>query len=100
MKSMKEISRREFFKVAIKKAIPFLGLIATAPILNSCSKDDEPLGCNNSCMGTAQSGCGSTCSNSCVGTSQGGCGGGCNNTCKDACSEGCNDTAKSSSCSG
>lgn len=32
-----EISRREFFKVAIKKTIPFLGFIAIAPILNSCS---------------------------------------------------------------
>lgn len=95
-KEAMEISRREFFKVAIKKTIPFLGFIAIAPILNSCSKDDEPLGCNNSCMGTAQSGCGSTCSNSCVGTSKGGCGDGCKNGCKEGCSSGCDNTAKSS----
>ena len=70
-----DISRREFFKVAIKKAIPFLGLVVLAPaLLEACSKDDDPQGCNNSCMGTAQSGCGSTCSKGCTGSSQGGCG--------------------------
>jgi len=64
------ISRRDFLKVTIKKTIPFLGLVALAPnLLSSCSKDDEEvLGCNNSCTGTAQSGCGSDCSSSCVGT--------------------------------
>ena len=95
-----DISRREFFKVAIKKAIPFLGLVVLAPaLLEACSKDDDPQGCNNSCMGTAQSGCGSTCSKGCTGSSQGGCGCSCKSGCKESCSSGCDDTAKSSSCS-
>ena len=76
------ISRRKFVKEVIKRTIPFLGIVVVGPtILSSCSKDEEPLGCNNSCTGTAQSGCGSNCSNSCVGTSANGCGGGCKTTC-------------------
>ena len=94
------ISRRKFVKEVIKRTIPFLGIVVVGPtILSSCSKDEEPLGCNNSCTGTAQSGCGSNCSNSCVGTSANGCGGGCKTTCNDSCYDGCNDTAESSSCS-
>ena len=75
MKNKENISRRDFFKEALKRTIPFLGFVALPSIiLNSCSTDDEQLGCNNSCTGTAQSGCGTSCSNSCVGTSQNGCG--------------------------
>ena len=94
------ITRREFIKEAIKQTIPFLGIIVLAPsLLSACSKDDEPLGCKNSCTGTAQAGCGTSCSSSCVGTAQNGCGSGCSNTCKEGCNEECNNTAKSSSCS-
>lgn len=57
MKQQK-ITRREFFKASIKRTLPILGAIALGPaVLGSCSSDDGPLGCEGSCIGTAQEGC-------------------------------------------
>lgn len=73
-------SRREFFKETAKKTLPFLGIIALGPILNSCEPDDyEPLG------SSGPSGCGNSCSGSC----EGDCAGDCDDNCTADCWNGC-----------
>lgn len=89
---MKEdgMSRRKFFRYGTKRLLPFLGIVEFGGvILSSCSKEEDPLGCNNSCTGTAQIGCGNTCTNSCVGTNQNGCGSECTNSCQKECNNNC-----------
>ncbi len=66
------MNRRELFKTTLKRTLPFLGVIVCTPSLLSSCHDEELLGCNNSCVGSAQAGCGTSCSASCVGTSENG----------------------------
>lgn len=69
-------SRRQFFKKAGGKALPFLAFAAFgSSLLTSCG-EDEP---NNPNGGS--SGCGKSCS--------GGCDGGCSNNCDSLCGGDC-----------
>ena len=69
------ITRRQFFSKSAQRVIPILvGLAMPTAIFSSCDKDDDVMGCNNSCMGTAQASCGGTRSQTCVGSSKNGCG--------------------------
>lgn len=70
-------SRREFFKKAVKGALPILGVIALGPsVLSSCEKDDPDEWASSNSSG----GC-SSCSGSCKGK--------CDATCRHKCSGGC-----------
>lgn len=67
------LSRRQFFKNAGSKTLPFLAFAALgSSMLTSCDKD-EPDG--------GGSGCGKSCS--------GGCDDGCSNNCDDLCGGDC-----------
>ena len=76
--------RREFFKEAAKKALPILGLalMASTPILTSCSKD---WGCDDKCVGSCKSNCKGDCKMGCKDT----CSLGCTGSCDDECYGGC-----------
>lgn len=68
-------SRREFFKNAAKKALPFVAAIAMAsnPIVAK-AMEEAPMGCKH--------GCTAVCSTSAC---QGTCSGGCRFTCEHGC---------------
>lgn len=90
------LSRREFFKSAVKKALPILGTVAVVGLMiakptevkarrscggecsNGCTSNDCLSSCMNGCKGTC-SGCSGSCSGSCSG-----CSGGCTG-CKGSC---------------
>ena len=103
-------SRREFFKEASEKALPILGMaiLASTPILNSCTKDPDPSGCNgcsNNCEGSSTSSTCSSCSNNCENSSNSSgcpscsdnCSSGCNTECTNDCSSNCSNNANNSS---
>ena len=100
------ISRRDFFKKSIKKALPILAGIAFGPtLLAACNKEDEELekalncggGCNASCYNSSNSsscsscgnGCGSQCSNNSTSSTCTTCGNGCGKACSNDCTSGC-----------
>ena len=102
-------SRREFFKEASEKALPILGMaiLASTPILNSCTKDPDPSGCNgcsNNCEGSSISSTCSSCSNNCENSSTSSgcpscsdnCSSGCNTECTNDCSSNCSNSANNS----
>lgn len=67
-------SRREFFKKAVKGALPILGVIvfANAPAIISAS--EKSMGCNYGCTAVCStSACQGTCSGGCKTTCSGGC---------------------------
>lgn len=107
MKQNKRLqSRREFFKEASEKALPILGmaLLASTPILSSCTKDPDPSecnGCSNNCEGNStSSGC-SSCSNNCQNSSTSSgcdnCSSGCDSGCTNDCSVNCSNSANNTS---
>ena len=92
-------SRREFFKDAVKKALPIIGAIALAgsPIFAQAA-EKEPMGCLNYCKDCCMSSCRGTCSGDCKGSCQydckNGCKTSCRNTCKNGCSRSCTGTSR------
>ena len=90
---MKEnISRREFFKKAVKVTLPILGaaILPKIDLLanNSVSKAETPQTCyGSSCIGL----CTTTCHSGC----KGGCGETCTGSCKDQCGGNCSGSCKS-----
>lgn len=79
MKNNNLRSRREFFKVAVHKVLPVIGLISITNIpLFGISGITNDLSCNNGCTGT----CTGMCVKGCVGA------------CMDNCSRTCRYTAK------
>ncbi len=67
-------SRREFFKVAAKGALPIIGAIAIAAAPSVVKASKTPMGCRygctavcsgSLCQGTCQGGCRFTCTRSC-----------------------------------
>lgn len=79
-------NRREFFKLAAKKALPLLGLV-TLGGLPQTAEAKELLGdcsCSYSCSGS--------CSTNCTGECKYGCGSSCAGECKGYCSGGCKDS--------
>ncbi len=81
-------SRREFFKEAAKKALPFIGAIALAgaPVIAQAA-EKTVMGCNNYCAQHCSAGCAGTCSGRCEGSCKG-----CSGTCETACARGCSAT--------
>lgn len=78
-------SRREFFKNAVKTALPILGAIVLASNPVVAKAADETLDCNGSCSWGCGRVCSTGCSNSCSGSCSGGCKGGCSSSCKGTC---------------
>ena len=85
-------TRRQFFKKALSKALPIIGLFALTSVLplNLSARKKEQYckgcwsSCASNCSGTCDSGCkgcGSSCSNTCSST----CKGSCEVTCKGSC---------------
>lgn len=90
------LSRRDFFKKATKKTLPFLGAIVLGPALSlttltSCGCD----GCEAACMDNCEEGCVGSCQSSC----DGGCNGNATTTPCSGCSGGCSDSCSGSSTS-
>lgn len=89
-------SRRDFFKKAVKTALPILGMaiVASTPLKLFASQSD-PSGCDYGCVFGCSGGCGGGCSvscqNTCRGTCQGckGCSGSCSISCTTTCGGGC-----------
>lgn len=72
-------SRREFFKVAAKGALPILAFtVLGSSFLTSCQKPD-----------TTEKGCGSKCTGGCQSSCSGDCDGGCTNNCDGLCGGDC-----------
>ncbi len=89
-------SRREFFKKAVKGALPILGAIvlANAPVI-AHSAEDPPMGCTGTCYGGCKNGC-----TSCYTTCSGGCKNSCTScytTCSGSCKNSCFGTCAMSS---
>lgn len=86
-------SRREFFKVAAKKALPLIGAIALAssPVLVKAA-ESERMGCGMGfdCTYTCQG----SCKDGCKGDCKGSCKYGCNTRCVRACMDDCAGTCK------
>lgn len=61
-------SRREFFKKAVKAALPVVGAVVLASIPFEKAHSE----CYSSCMGYCV-GCSGSCKNTCHGSCQGGC---------------------------
>ena len=78
-------NRREFFKEATRKVLPFLGVIAlmSNPVIAK-AVESETMGCNSYCSQHCSSGCATSC-RGCQGT----CEHTCERTCSDACARGC-----------
>ena len=86
-------SRREFFKKAVKTALPIIAtvVLVSNPVASKAAKVAMGCesystgscyracyhGCNNTCMGT----CERTCQGSCIGTCRGTCTGSCTGSC-------------------
>ena len=84
-------SRREFFKSAAKKALPFIAAVALTsnPMVAKAIEESEPSGCDWGCSYGFKGGCGRSCSygcsGSCAGSCSGACKGGCQSSCKGTC---------------
>lgn len=99
------VTRRQFFKKAVKATLPIIGLFAFGNIslLSACSKDEEEDGSSSpSLPNGCYSGCTRVCSNDCSGECKGDCEAHCASGCSDACSQACTNSCKVTcrSCSG
>ena len=80
-------TRRAFFKQALRKSLPIIGVIALSNI--PVAANAEPLGCRdgsctNSCSGNCSGSCSGGCNDSCSGC-KGSCTGSCSNQCVNIC---------------
>ena len=76
-------SRRDFFKKAVKSALPILGVVvlASSPIV---SKAVTTMGCDYTCKTSCANDCYGSCRYACKST----CSGTCSGSCKTSCSSG------------
>lgn len=110
MENKELLSRREFFRKAAKKALPFVATLTLPSFLMSCGGDD-PLengggceDCASACQGGCQGECSGSCEDSCKNTNTGSsscsdCSAACKNDCAGSCSENCQNTC-SQTCTG
>lgn len=82
------LSRREFFKNAVRFVLPILGTIVLSsnPVL--AKSKEMPTGCKSGCYSTCSGGCDGECKYTCTGTCKNSCTGcqyTCDNTCKNSC---------------
>lgn len=107
-KNEKLQSRRQFFKKAVKGALPFLGTIALAnmpfkALSNVVQTDSECYcyGCTGNCTATCAmncfANCYTNCSGSCNSTCTGTCVGTCTGTCMGSCMTSCSGTCRGGS---
>ena len=89
-------SRREFFKNAVKKALPFIGAVALTsnPLLAKDVEDNEPSGCDFGCTGGCSGSCGRACSSGCSGSCAGSCSGECKGYCQGSCKGSCSGSCR------
>lgn len=89
-------SRREFFKNAVKKALPFIGAVALSSnsLLAKDVEDNEPSGCDFGCTGGCSGSCGRACSYGCSGSCAGGCSGECKGSCLGSCKGSCSGSCR------
>jgi len=82
-------SRREFFKNAARKALPFLGIVALVNLPTNAKPTKEKVtDCGSSCTNGCVS-CIGSCEKSCTGSCQGSCSGGCAGSCLHGCNNSC-----------
>lgn len=84
-------TRREFFKDAAKKTLPFIGAIALVgfPRIMKASEFPQSMGCDYGCHNGCSTTCGDPCENTCKGGCDGTCKGSCEETCKYYCDGSC-----------
>lgn len=82
-------SRRDFFKKAVKTALPIMGAIVLANVPGITKAAGDPMGCSKYGCGTCTGGCRGTCSGSCSTTCSGSCDGSCKYGCQSTCKGGC-----------
>lgn len=103
-KNNEMLSRREFFKTAVQKTLPFMAALSLPSFILSCGGDDPintPEGCTdctNSCLDSCSKVCSESCENGNNSTSCTDCGAGCENTCSGECANNC-ETGCSETCS-
>ena len=94
---MQNLNRRKFFKDAITKVLPMIGILTCAP-LKTLSAPLLKDGCNGSCKSTCYKGCKTSCKfmcdNGCKSECKSGCKKKCNHTCAIACGGACSATCK------
>ena len=90
-------SRREFFKEAAKRALPFLAatVLANTPVIAKAL--ETPSDCNGGCYNSCNNGCLSSCEGDCWGSCSGNCKGDCLGSCKKTCDGSCSGNCGSSS---
>ena len=81
MKNEDLFSRRDFFRKATQKVLPFLGALFVSPILYAAQKEPPTDYCPGSCTGL--------CTTSCTGSCKGECKGSCTGDCSGSCSKEC-----------
>ena len=89
-------TRREFFKNAVKGALPILGAIVLVsnPIISKAA--ETAIGCKYGCSSGCYRSCNTSCESSCYGTCKNACDG-CKYTCSGGCKNTCGGTCKHSS---
>lgn len=103
-KNDERLSRREFFKTAVQKTLPFMAALSLPSFILSCGDDDpintpkECTDCTNSCLDSCSKVCSESCENGNNSTSCTDCGAGCENTCSGECTSNC-ETGCSETCS-
>lgn len=83
-------SRREFFKVAAKKALPIIGAVAllSNPMIAK-AVEKETTNCRNACADDCAGRCEGSCYSTCKGTCEGSCLKGCKTSCYGTCDSTC-----------
>lgn len=68
-------NRRSFFKNALKKSLPILGIgiLSQLPLLAQATNLSDCQACKTGCYGSCQGSCDSSCKGSCSGNCYGGC---------------------------
>lgn len=82
-------NRREFFKEAVKKALPILGTVVLMSNPLIANVNGAISDCNSSCINTCKTTCEIMCGKSCIGYCRSGCDDSCAGTCKEGCAIGC-----------
>jgi modification target Cys-rich repeat protein len=89
-------TRRDFFKNAVKGALPILGaiILVNNPLVGKAA--ETVMGCKYGCSSGCYKSCNTGCESSCYGTCKHACEG-CKYTCSGGCKNSCEGTCKYSS---
>ncbi len=79
-------SRREFFKKAVKGALPILGAIVLSNVpMSSNALQNESMNCNYNCTAWCADNCSGGCKGECTTACARTCSGYCNSSCSGTC---------------